>query len=142
MKSNKQRRAEIMAKRHERAAAVDPTKARISTLRLSAEQIAADPRLVAMNNSYGVPRLWYTDSAFTCRDCGKPQVWTAKKQKWWYEVAQGSIYSRAVRCAPCREAERLRVKVARKASAAGLAGKLARVVDDTEGRAACRSPNS
>ena len=39
---------------------------------------------------------------FTCRDCGEEQVWTAKQQKWWYEVVGGAIDSTAVRCLPCR----------------------------------------
>jgi hypothetical protein len=91
-----------------------------------AAQTFTEPWLVALNNSFAVPRLAYSDYSFTCQDCGKPQVWTAARQHWWYEMAGGHVWSRAVRCAPCREAERLRVKLARQASAAGMLRKLAR----------------
>lgn len=53
----------------------------------------------------GSPR-WYVDRGFTCRDCGRKQVWTAAQQKWWYEVAKGSPDSKAIRCRPCRQARR------------------------------------
>nr|WP_255784020.1 zinc-ribbon domain containing protein [Lysobacter chinensis] len=49
---------------------------------------------------------FYLDRAFTCRDCGEEQVWTARQQKWWYEQALGHIDSRAVRCRACRRARR------------------------------------
>ena len=51
-----------------------------------------------------VPPRFYRDYEYLCTDCGSPQIWTAAEQKWWYEVAKGSIYSRAVRCKACREA--------------------------------------
>jgi len=50
--------------------------------------------------------LFYTDQHFTCRDCGSEEVWTAKQQQWYYEVAKGTIYGRAVRCGPCRRKHR------------------------------------
>ncbi|HJT34783.1 MAG TPA: zinc-ribbon domain-containing protein [Pirellulales bacterium] len=43
---------------------------------------------------------------FVCVDCGKDEIWTARQQQWWYEVAKGSVYSRAVRCHDCRQARR------------------------------------
>jgi hypothetical protein len=51
-----------------------------------------------------VPPRFYRDYEFTCADCGSPEIWTAAQQKWWYEVAKGPIYSRAIRCRACREA--------------------------------------
>ncbi len=54
------------------------------------------------NNSYGV-KPYYEDTTFTCQDCSKHEVWTAKKQQWWFEVAKGSINSQAVRCGSCRQ---------------------------------------
>ena len=54
------------------------------------------------NNSYGV-KAYYVDEPFTCRDCGKEEVWTAKQQQWWFEVAKGNINSKAVRCRACRK---------------------------------------
>ncbi len=129
MKSNKQRRAEIKARRHSKAEATPAARLRraYSSHPALALPLAA-PWLVALNYRFGGPRHPYSDYAFNCRDCGTPQVWTAARQQWWYEVAEGHVWSRAVRCAPCREAERLRVTVARQIAEAGLAMKqLARV---------------
>ncbi|MBD9662559.1 hypothetical protein J2W37_005745 [Variovorax paradoxus] len=115
MKSNKQRRAEIKAHRLERAAR------RLAEQRLSVDArpvsgaglVVADTALLAAhNNTYGPLPAFYVDKAFTCRDCGADEVWTAKQQKWWYEVALGNINSTAVRCRACR--------IARRAFAAGL----------------------
>lgn len=65
--------------------------------------IRADLSKQAPNNSYSPP-YWYEDQPFQCVDCGQKHVWTAKEQQWWYEVAKGSIYRRAKRCAACRKA--------------------------------------
>ena len=64
--------------------------------------IAADLSEQAPNNSYSPP-LYYVDQPFTCVDCGRDEVWTAQQQKWYYEVAKGTIYGTAVRCRTCRE---------------------------------------
>lgn len=69
------------------------------------DAIPADLSQQAPNNSYGPP-LYYRDYEFICVDCGIPQIWTAEQQKWWYEVAKGSIYSGAKRCRACRVARR------------------------------------
>jgi hypothetical protein len=53
---------------------------------------------------------YYIDREFQCVDCGKQEVWTGKQQKWWFEVAKGSVYSTARRCRPCRRKARLRKK--------------------------------
>jgi len=68
-------------------------------------RIPADTSQQAPNNSYS-PKLFYEDTPFTCVDCGKEEIWTAKQQKWWHEVAKGEIYSRAIRCRGCRQALR------------------------------------
>lgn len=52
------------------------------------------------------PPLFYEDTPFVCAECGNEEVWTAEQQQWWYEVAQGSIYSCATRCHDCRKARR------------------------------------
>src|SRR4051812_5164270 len=59
---------------------------------IPSDAIPADPSQQAPNNSYGPP-LFYRDLDFACVDCGLREVWTAEQQKWWYEVAKGSIYS-------------------------------------------------
>jgi hypothetical protein len=72
-------------------------------------RITADPSKQAPNNSYSPP-LFYEDRPFVCVDCGKEEVWTAKQQQWWYEVARGSIYSGAIRCRACRRKSRAKCK--------------------------------
>jgi hypothetical protein len=67
--------------------------------------IAADLTKHAKNNSYSPP-LFYVDQPFTCVDCGVDEVWTAKQQQWYYEVAKGPIQARAIRCRACRKARR------------------------------------
>src|SRR3954468_19954876 len=83
--------------------------------RLKAEQaraetaksrIQADLTRQAPNNSYGGGPLYYEDLGFTCHECGRQEIWTARQQQWWYEVAKGPIYSRAVRCRACRRKRR------------------------------------
>ena len=105
MKSNKQRRTEIKAHRLDRAARAVALQQRQADARLLRAEgmVAADTALLAAhNNTYGALPTFYVDKAFTCRDCGAQEVWTAKQQKWWYEVALGSIHSTAVRCRACR----------------------------------------
>ena len=63
--------------------------------------IPADLSQQALNNSYDPP-MFYRDYMFNCIDCGSLEVWTARQQKWWYEVAKGPIYSGALRCRACR----------------------------------------
>jgi hypothetical protein len=67
------------------------------------DAIPADLSQRAPNNSYSPP-TFYRDYEFACVDCGKREVWTAEQQRWWYEVAKGSIYSGAKRCRACRAA--------------------------------------
>lgn len=62
------------------------------------------------HNSYGPPDFvelgFYRDLEFTCLDCGQRELWRASQPKWWDEVAQGNVESRAIRCRPCRARER------------------------------------
>ena len=64
--------------------------------------ILADPSQQVPNNSYSPPPLFYVDKEFVCVDCGRQEEWTAQQQKWYYEVAKGSLYATAVRCRDCR----------------------------------------
>ena len=84
--------AAALAARRARGAPVDP--ARIP------------PYPDVLRDSDGTYRDFFEDIGFTCRDCGAEAVWTAADQKWWFEVAGGSLYSRAARCATCRAARR------------------------------------
>jgi hypothetical protein len=111
-KSGKQRRAEIQRKRLERAQKLEEASKRpdvrfnSSGQREPGVEPANREILSRHNNTYGPLPERYLDRAFMCRDCGEQQVWTAKQQKWWYEVAHGHIDSVAVRCLPCRRKQR------------------------------------
>jgi hypothetical protein len=75
--------------------------------RMPKDAIAADMTKHVEVCSYSA-RFWYEDVEFACRDCGSIEVWTAAAQRWWYEVAKGLIYTRAVRCRGCRKDVRAR----------------------------------
>lgn len=121
MKSGKQRREEIKQRRRERAAKFVNFDPHVRRPRIPLGVVEADRELLARhNNTYGLLPLYYVDREFTCRDCGSHEVWTAKQQKWWHEVALGHIHSTAIRCRPCRKADQARVAEARRISEAGL----------------------
>lgn len=132
IKSGKQRRAEIKAARVERQArracepVAVPWQRPLGTVGVSADRLRP-------NNSYGVPlfveRGYYEDKPFCCVDCGAAGVWTAEQQRWWYEVAQGDVFTTARRCAPCRARERERKASARRIWQEGLARKAARLAN-------------
>lgn len=107
MKSNRQRRREIKARRLRRARQLQELNTASPDARRPPEAVEADLAILARNNnSYGLP-LFYVDRPFHCRDCGSDELWTAKQQKWWYEVVGGNINSIAVRCRSCRRQRRL-----------------------------------
>ncbi|MFT3735014.1 MAG: zinc-ribbon domain containing protein [Rhodocyclaceae bacterium] len=110
MKSGKQRKAEIMAARARRRARQPVIVQVPACVRLPTGCEPVDASRLAHYNSYGVPHFvaagYYADLAFLCWDCGASCVWKAERQKWWYEVAQGSVCSTAIRCATCRAAKR------------------------------------
>ena len=128
MKSGKQRRAEISAKRKKRAAKRQPKPQ--SAAPAPYRTIPVNEALLAPNNSYGAPdfvrRGYYIDLSFRCVDCGTQEIWTGTQQKWWYEVAKGFAYSAAIRCRSCRRKEWERRDEARRVHLEGLAKKAAR----------------
>jgi hypothetical protein len=81
------------------------------------------PNTYSDDNPGFLIRGYYRDEAFRCIDCGAEGVWTAKQQKWWYEVAKGGIFSKSTRCRACRRRERMRVAEARKSHLEGLTAK-------------------
>jgi len=134
MKSGKQRRAELQAKKQARAAKSAATQAakreRQRVLLLAAkrrEGVAVNTESLAPCNSYGTPdfveRGYYVDQPFQCQECGRAEIWTATQQKWWYEVAKGFVYSTAKLCRACRRRERDRRAHARRVHLEGLARK-------------------
>ena len=70
------------------------------------QRIPVNRAALAPFNSYGVPdfvtRGFYQDEAFTCRQCGSENIWLAKQQHWWFEIAKGYVYSTAILCRACR----------------------------------------
>ena len=120
MKSNKQRRAEIKNKRMTRRQdfeeqlrlATTPEERRALIAKAQRKRLGVAPAdlaiLSAHNNAYSLPE-YYVDKSFICHQCGTSEVWTAEQQKWWYEVAHGSIYSGANTCRACRQAHRAQV---------------------------------
>ena len=57
-------------------------------------------------NTYGALPDFYIDRPFSCRNCGKWEIWTAQAQKWYYEEAKGHIDAKAVECHDCRKAKK------------------------------------
>lgn len=123
MKSGKQRRAELKAKRvAKRWASV------LKDMRAAMTKgVAVDPSQLAPDGSYSRPdfveRGYYVDKPFECHHCGAPQTWTAAQQKWWYEVAKGGVWTTARLCRACRQRERARREEARRVHLEGLARK-------------------
>jgi Probable zinc-ribbon domain len=95
---------------------LDRVKARVSREKRAAEARghAVDFAALAPQCSYSgaefAERGYYIDVPFECKSCGMPQVWTAAQQKWWYEVAKGSVFSTAKLCRPCRQRKRAQKK--------------------------------
>lgn len=87
-------------------------------------RVPVDPQRLARNHrACGAPafveRGYYVDEDFVCADCGIAGVWTAARQRWWYEVIRGDPWTAARRCARCRRRERERIVAARRAQADG-----------------------
>jgi len=89
--------------RKRREAAARERRRREAALR---DAVLVDPTTLVSCNSPVPPdfvrRGYYLDVPFTCASCGSDEVWTASQQKWWYEVAKGSLYSGAKLCRTCR----------------------------------------
>ena len=86
--------------------------------------VPADNSQQVPNNSYDSPPKWYVDKPFVCLDCGSEEVWTAEQQKWYYEVAKGTLYATAKCCRECRNRLRDAKVEQRERSEAGKKPKL------------------
>lgn len=126
MKSPKQRRQEIKARRLLRA---ERKACRVNARPVDRPigTVVVTPALLRPTTSYSIPEFvrcgYYQDRPFRCKDCGVEEIWTAAQQHWWYEVAQGEVWTTAVRCRACRQRERARKVEARRIHLAGLAAK-------------------
>lgn len=105
MKSGKQKRKEIKAKREKvalkRAVRILKLKRRLHR-QVPSDALIADKSKLNMGNTYDSPPEYYVDYRFTCIDCGAESIWTARQQKWWYEEIGAFIHTTAVRCSSCR----------------------------------------
>jgi O-acetyl-ADP-ribose deacetylase (regulator of RNase III) len=123
MKSPKQRRQEIKARRLQRAERkacrvnARPADRPVGT-------VVVTPTLLRPTTGYGIPDLvrrgYYQDRPFRCKDCGVEGIWTAAQQRWWYAVAQGDVWAVVARC---RRRARARDTEARQVHLAGPAAK-------------------
>ena len=68
--------------------------------------VASDPVKLSHLNTYGALPGYYVDLPFTCRTCGRREIWKARDQKWYYEEAKGHIDAAAVHCHACRTARK------------------------------------
>ena len=68
--------------------------------------VQSDPSRLTHINTYGALPEYYVDKPFTCRVCGKREIWRARDQKWYYEEAKGHIDAVAVKCHDCRTADK------------------------------------
>ena len=82
----------------ERVAALHPEQQRNHPSALPADAAKLDHI-----NTYGALPEFYIDRPFSCRICGKREIWTARAQKWYYEEAKGHIDAMAVECHDCRK---------------------------------------
>ncbi len=128
MTSNRQRRTEIIQHRAKQKLANDVAKVTEERARRLAGQVLVDPANLKPTGSYSIPdyvtRGFYEDKPFQCKDCGKSEIWTATQQKWWYEVAQGDVWTTATRCRACRKKESARKATARKVHLEGIAKRI------------------
>lgn len=68
------------------------------------KEIPADLTKHVPQNVFGYVPAVYVDEEYICGGCGKPSVWTAEDQKWYYETAKGRVFARHSRCDACRKA--------------------------------------
>ena len=69
----------------------------------SKNRLLVNPESWGVNeNTYGAAPEYYYDVIYTCLDCKKEVMWSAKDQKYWYEELGKNINSKAIRCQICR----------------------------------------
>lgn len=125
MKSNKQKRKEIKDKRLKKSQKLSKEIDVYSSRKIPEGAVLANKEVLVLYNDSPFPVYprFYIDRPFICKDCGSHEVWTAKQQKWWYEIVGGKLEQIAIRCRPCRKKENERKASARKVHLDGLAKK-------------------
>lgn len=105
MNHNRKRR-EAERKRRDAQSRVERQREHAARDGIEVDRSALGPGADLWNAPGFVRRGFYVDFPFTCMACGAEQVWTAARQKWWYEVAKGSLDSGAKLCRTCRREAR------------------------------------
>jgi Probable zinc-ribbon domain len=130
MKSGKQRRIELKAKKKARIEKRNNPVIQPVTAAWAAENgwLEIDRTALAHHNSFDEPDFvkigYYFDRLFDCAGCNSSERWTAAQQKWWYEEAKGNLFSVAKFCRPCRQKEQDRRVEARRIHLEGIAKKV------------------
>ncbi len=139
MKSGKQRRIELKAKKQARETKLVNQQREAREAKTEAEKLAklewaashgviVDLTSLAPNNSYDdrdfVECGYYLDRLFTCAGCKSQEIWTAVQQKWWYEVAKGGLYTTAKFCRTCRHEKQSRRDLSHQIHLESIAKKL------------------
>jgi hypothetical protein len=122
-KGKQKRLRETQVLRAKELASTDP---RDKTVCPPPGAVMADSAELSHNNTYDPLPRFYIDKLIQCRQCGKEELWSAERQKWWYEVAKGNIFTQAVLCHSCRETEKQRKDEARRVHLEGMAKKNAK----------------
>lgn len=123
MTSRKRTRHRTRESQLRRARALANIDTRDPNLRPPPDAVMADHSQLSHNNTYDLLPRFYVDKLIVCRNCSKEEVWPAKRQKWWYEVAKGNINTTAVLCRECRGKEKERKLEDRRVHQEGLAKK-------------------
>jgi hypothetical protein len=121
MNKCKQKRQKQKLSRSDREAALG--RIELSVALKKGTIIAVDRSKVVSRRALPQIPDYYQDTLFTCKDCGKQELWTAKQQQRWYEDQGGEIEAIANRCSPCRRKEKRRRDAARKIHLEGVARK-------------------
>jgi hypothetical protein len=73
-----------------------------SESRIQGTAIVAD---LARQTPATIPVTHYFDAKRDCRDCGRPFLFFAEEQKYWYEQLGFGLDSDCVRCTACRKTQ-------------------------------------
>jgi Probable zinc-ribbon domain len=74
-----------------------PADCRIPNTAISANMSLQTPATIQVTHYFDVKRK--------CRDCGRPFIFFAAEQKYWYEDLGFGLDSDCVRCVPCRNTQ-------------------------------------
>lgn len=119
--SNKQKRKELLQRRETKKAKKEREELALGLRKRTI--IKVDPSKVFSRSVLpDIPDFYY-DRKFKCVDCGVADVWTAKRQQWYYEEAKGEIEGQPIRCHDCRKKEKERKAEVRRLQLEGLENK-------------------